>query len=49
MNKDLNHVLFWGPNDTEIGPLRPLFNTPLKVAQIDMQTKTGAKQVESFW
>ena len=35
-------------NGPEIGPLRPIFNTPLKVAQIDMYTKTDAKPVEIF-
>ena len=32
-------------NDPEIGPLGPIFNTPLKVAQIDMYTKTDAQPV----
>ena len=33
-----------GPkNDPEIGLLRPIFNTPAKIAQIDMYTKTGVK------
>ena len=36
-------------NDTETGPLRPIFNKPLKVAQIDMQTMTDVKPVETFW
>ena len=36
MTKDLNHVLFWPQNDTENRPLRQIFNTPLKVAQIVM-------------
>ena len=35
-------------NDPEIGPLRLILNIPLKVAQIDMLTKTDAKPVESF-
>ena len=29
-------LYFGGQNDPEIGLLRPIFNTPLKVAQIDM-------------
>ena len=33
-------------NDPEIGPLGPIFNTPLKVAQIVMYTKTEAKPLE---
>ena len=37
---------FGAPNNPEIGPLRPIFNTLLK-AQIDMQTKTDAKPVEN--
>ena len=36
-------------NDPEIGPLRPIFNTPLQVTQIDMLIKTDAKFVETFW
>ena len=36
-------------NDPEIGPLGPIFNTPLKVPQIDMYTKTDTKPVEKFW
>ena len=36
-------------NDPEIGPLGPIFNTPLKLAQIDMYTKPDAKLVENFW
>ena len=34
--------------DLEIGPLGPIFNTPLKLARIDMYTKTDAKLVEIF-
>ena len=38
-----------GPKMTpKIGPLRPIFNTPLRVAQIDMYTETDAKPVEFF-
>ena len=32
-------------NDPETGPLGPIFNTPLKGAQIDMYTKTDAQPV----
>ena len=35
-------------NDPEIGPLGPVFNTPLKVAQTDMYTKTDVKPVGIF-
>ena len=49
MAKDLNYDLFGAQNDPEIGPLRPVFNIPLKVAQIDMYTKTDAKQLEFFF
>ena len=35
--------------DLEIGPLGPIFNTPQKLARIDMYTKTDAKLVENFW
>ena len=35
-------------NDPEIGPLGPIFNTPLKVAQINMFTKTDAQPVGNF-
>ena len=42
-------IYFGVQNDTEIGPLRPIFNTPLQVAQIDMYTKTDEKPVEMFW
>ena len=44
-------VYFGAQSDPEIGPLRPIFNTPLKVAQIDMYTKTettDVKPVEHF-
>ena len=33
-------------NDPKIGPLEPIFNTSLKIAPIDMHTKTDAKPVE---
>ena len=36
-------------NDPEIGPLAPIFNTALKVALIDMYTKTDAQPVGIFW
>ena len=36
-------------NDPESGPLGPIFNIPLKVAQIDMYTKTDAKPAKNFW
>ena len=36
-------------HDPEIWPLRPILNTPLKVAHMDMYTKTDAKPVENFW
>ena len=39
-------------NDPEIEPLGPIFNTPLKhvkVAVIDMYTKTDAQPVGNFW
>ena len=49
MTEDLNYDLFLARNDLEIGPLRPIFNKPQKVAQIDMYTKTDAKPVENFW
>ena len=42
-------IYFRAPNDPGIEPLRPIFNTPPKVAQIDMYTKTDAKPVENFW
>ena len=35
-------------NDPEIGPLGPIFDTPLKLTQIDMCTKTDAKPVDFF-
>ena len=41
----VNYDLFCGQNDQEIGPLRPIFNTSLKIAQIDMYTKTGVELV----
>ena len=40
---------FGAQYDFEIGPLRPIFNTPLKVAQIDIYTKTHEKPVENCW
>ena len=36
-------------NDPEIGPLGPIFNTLLKLAQIDMYTKTDAQPVGNIW
>ena len=43
-------MIYWGAQaDPEIGSLGPIFNTPLKVAQIDMYTKTGAQPVGNFW
>ena len=41
-------IYFGAQNDSEIGPLGPIFNTPLKVAQIDMYTKTDAQPVGNF-
>ena len=40
---------FGAPNDPEIGHLRPIFNTPLKVTKTDMETKTDAKPVKKIW
>ena len=42
-------IYFEAQNGPDIGPVRPMFNTTLKVAQIDMYTKTHAKPVENFW
>ena len=40
----------FGPKMTqEIGSLTPIFNTPLKVAKIDIYAKTDAKPVEKYW
>ena len=39
---------FGAQNDTEIGPMKPIFNTLLKIAQIDKQTKTNVKPVDNF-
>ena len=36
-------------NDPEIGPLGPILNTPLKVAKIDMHTKTDTQPLGIFW
>ena len=38
---------FGAQNDLDIGPLRPIFITLLKVAQIDMLTKTESKRVKN--
>ena len=38
-------IYLGGQNDPENGPLGSIFNTPLKVAQIDMYTKTDAQPV----
>ena len=43
MTEDHNYDRFWGPKWPEIGSLRPIFNTPIKVAQIKMYTKTDTK------
>ena len=42
-------IYFVAQNDPGSGPSGPVFNTTLKVAQIDMYTKTDAKPVENFW
>ena len=39
---------FGAQNDTKIGPMKPIFNTLLKIAQIDMHTKTNVKPVDNF-
>ena len=36
-------IYFGAQNDPKIVPLRPIFNTPLKVAQIDMYTTTDIR------
>ena len=41
-------INFGAQNDPESGPLKPIFNTPLKVAHIDMYTKTDVKPVDNF-
>ena len=41
-------IYFGAQNDPEIGPRRPIFNTPLKVSQIDKYTKIDAKLVKTF-
>ena len=48
MTEDLKYDLFGTQNYPEMGPLRPILNTPLKVAQIDMYAKTDTKPVENF-
>ena len=40
---------FGAQNDPEKGPLQPIFNTFLKVAQIDMDTKNDVKPMANFW
>ena len=42
-------INFGAQNDPEIGPLRPIFNAPLKIAQIDKYTKTDVNPVKTFW
>ena len=49
MKKTWITIYFGAQNDPEIGPLRPIFNTPLKVAQINMYTQTDVKPVENVW
>ena len=36
-------IYFWAQNDPGIGPLTPILNTPLVVAEMHMYTKTDAK------
>ena len=43
-----NMIYLGAQNDPKIGPLGPIFNTPLKVAQIDMYTKTDAQPEGNF-
>ena len=46
--KTLIMFYFVAQNDPEIEPVWPILNTPLKVAQIYVQTKTDSKPVEIF-
>ena len=51
MTEDLNHwimIYFGAQSDPEIGPLGSIFNTPLKIAKIDMFSKTDAKPMDIF-
>ena len=41
-------IYFGAQNDPEIVPLGPIFNAPLKIAQIDMYTKTDVKPLKNF-
>ena len=41
-------INFGNQSDPKMVPLRPVFNTRLKVAQIDMYSKTDPKPVEIF-
>ena len=46
MIEDLKYDLSRAQNDPEIGPLRQIFNKPLKAAQVDMSTKTDVKPID---
>ena len=41
-------IYFGAQNEPKIWPVRPIFNTPLKVAQIEMHTKNDVKPVGIF-
>ena len=47
MTEDLNYNFLGTQKHMKIGP--PIFNAPLKAAEICMYTKTDAKPVETFW
>ena len=49
MTEDLNYDLFGGPKWPGNWASGPIFDTPLKLTQIDMCTQTDAKPVELFW
>ena len=49
MIEDLKYDLSRAQNDPEIGPLRQIFNKPLKAAQVDMPTKTDVKPIDFFY
>ena len=42
-------VYFKAQNDLKIGPLRPIFSTPLKVPEMRMWSNTDVKPVKTFW
>ena len=47
--KTLIFTYFVAQNSPQIGPLRPIFHTPLKVLAMSMWSNTTVKPMKTFW